>query len=143
MRLFSFEASSGRPLTSWTDDKGVAHRVDPKTSKTVISPIFMSDVPSRFACFHIGPGGFVPEHPAAGPQLFVVVEGEGWVSSAGGERVAIKAGQAAYWEPGEAHSSGTERGMKAIVVECESFDPARFMREIRPPRSGAERETRR
>jgi len=131
MRLFSFEASSGRPLTSWTDEKGVAHRVDPKTSKTVISPIFWSDVGSRFACFHVGAGGFVPKHPATGPQLFAVVEGDGWVAGDDGERVPIKAGQAAFWEPGETHESGTDTGMKAIVVECASFDPGLLMREIR------------
>ena len=131
MRLFSFEASSGRPLTSWTGADGVAHRVDPKTSKTVISPVFAADVPSRFACFHVGSGGFVPRHPATGPQLFCVVEGSGWVSGDDGERVPIKSGQAAFWDTGETHESGTDTGMKAIVVECPSFDPGRFMREIR------------
>jgi quercetin dioxygenase-like cupin family protein len=131
VRLFSFETTSGRPLTSWTDEKGVTHRVDPKTSKVVISPIFLSDAPSRFACFHIGAGGFVPRHPATGPQLFAVVEGTGWVSGDDGRRVPVKPGVAAYWEPGESHESGTEAGMTAIVVECDSFDPGRFMREIR------------
>lgn len=131
MRIFAFEASSGRPLTSWNDEKGVSHRVDPKTSKTVISPIFMSDAASRFACFHIAAGGFIPKHPATGPQLFVVVEGTGWVSGNDGERIPIKSGQAAFWEPEESHESGTDTGMKAIVVECSSFDPGLFMREIK------------
>ena len=83
MRLFSFDPNSGRPLTQWTDTKGVSHRVDPKTSKVVISPIFISQMPSRFACFHIGKGGFIPRHPATGPQLFCVMEGSGWVSGVG------------------------------------------------------------
>lgn len=131
MRIFSFETTAGRPLTQWTDEKGVSHRVDPKTSKVVISPVFMSQAASRFACFHVGPGGFVPRHPATGPQLFAVVEGSGWVSGDDGKRVPLKPGQAAYWERGESHESGTDDGMKAIVVECESFDPAAFMREIR------------
>ena len=131
MRMFSFDANSGRPLTQWVDTKGVSHRVDPKTSKVVISPIFISQVGSQFACFHIGKGGFVPKHPAIGPQLFVVVEGRGWVSGDGGKRVPILAGQAAYWEPGELHESGTDDGMRAIVVECPEFDPATFMREVR------------
>jgi quercetin dioxygenase-like cupin family protein len=131
MRIFSFDSSSGRPLTRWVDAKGVPHRVDPKTSKVVISPIFMSEVGSRFACFHVGKGGFIPKHPATGPQLFCVVEGRGWVSGDGVERVPIQAGQAAYWEPGEMHESGTDDGMRAIVVECPEFDPATFMREMR------------
>jgi quercetin dioxygenase-like cupin family protein len=131
MRIFSFDASGGRPLTQWTDTKGVSHRVDPKTSKVVISPIFISQVGSRFACFHVGKGGFIPKHPATGPQLFAIVEGTGWVAGGDGKRVAIRSGQAAYWEPGEVHESGTDVGMRAIVVECPEFDPATFMREVR------------
>jgi hypothetical protein len=131
MRLFSFEPNAGKPLTSWMDAKGVPHRVDPKTSKVVISPVFMSESPSRVVCFHIGAGGFVPVHPARGPQLFAVVEGSGWVSGSDGKKVPINAGQAAYWEPDEMHGSGTEGGMRVIVVECRDFDPATVMREVR------------
>lgn len=132
MRMFSFGPNSGRPLTQWTDTKGVSHRVDPKTSKVVISPIFISEVGSRFACFHIGTGGFIPRHPAAGgPQLFCVMEGSGWVSGADGRKVPIEANQAAYWEDGEEHESGTDGGMKVIIVHCESYDPAAYMREVR------------
>ena len=132
MRMFSFGPNSGKPLTQWTDSKGVSHRVDPKTSKVVISPIFISDVGSRFACFHIGKGGFIPRHPAeGGPQLFCVMEGRGWVSGADGRKVPIDANQAAYWEPGEEHESGTDDGMKVIVVECDDYDPATSMREVR------------
>ena len=131
MRIFSFDPNSGRPLTQWTDVQGKSHRVDPKASKTVISPIFWTEVGSRFACFHIGAGGFIPRHPATGPQLFVVVEGSGWVSGDDGKKVPIQSGRAAYWEPGESHESGTDKGMKAIIVECESYDPAAFMREVK------------
>lgn len=131
MRLFSFEPNRGKPLTSWVDAKGIPHRVDPKTSKVVISPVFASEGPSRFACFHIGPGGFIPRHPAAGPQLFAVLEGEGWVSGEEGGRVPIRAGQAAYWEDGELHECATDKGMRVIVVEGGAFDPARMMGELR------------
>lgn len=131
MKVFTFERNTGRPLTRWFDAKGVPHRVDPKTSKVVISPIFGSEAPTRFACFHVGEGGFIPRHPATGPQLFAVVEGSGWVSGDDGRKIPIKAGQAAYWEAGESHESGTDGGMRVIVVECDSFDPARFMREVR------------
>lgn len=131
MKLYSFEQNRGRPLTRWVGADGVAHRVDPRASKTVIAPIFASDAASRFACFHIGSGGFIPRHPATGPQLFVVVEGAGWVSGDDGRKVPIKAGQAAFWEPGESHESGTDRGMKAIVVEGASFDPGALMGEIK------------
>jgi quercetin dioxygenase-like cupin family protein len=131
VRIFSFDATSGRPLTQWIDAKGVSHRVDPKTSKVVISPIFSSEEGSRFACFHVGKGGFIPRHPAHGPQLFAVVEGRGWVSGDDGQKIPIDSGQAAFWEPGESHESGTDDGMRVIVVEGTSFDPAKYMREVR------------
>jgi quercetin dioxygenase-like cupin family protein len=130
VRLFSFEANRGRPLTQWSDSEGVSHRVDPKTSKVVISPIFMSQSGSRFAAFYIGKGGFVPRHPTTEPQLFVVIQGTGWVSGEDGKKVPIKAGQAAYWEPGETHESGTDEGMQAIIAHSDSFDPGQYMREI-------------
>lgn len=131
MRLFSFDANSGRPLTRWIDADGVPHRVDPKTSKVVISPFFASDAGARVACFHVGEGGFVPRHPAVTPQLFAVVDGSGWVSGGDDVKVPIATGQAAFWEPGEMHASGSDGGMRVIVVEASSLDPAKTMREIR------------
>jgi quercetin dioxygenase-like cupin family protein len=70
----------------------------------------------------IGPGGNLGRHPATVPQLFVVVSGSGWVSGADGERLAIAAGQAAVWEAGEEHESGSDDGMTALVVESERLD---------------------
>jgi hypothetical protein len=43
------------------------------------------------------------------------------VRGEGAERVPIRAGQAAFWEPGERHEAGTEVGMTAIVVETEAL----------------------
>jgi quercetin dioxygenase-like cupin family protein len=70
----------------------------------------------------IGPGGNLGRHRATVAQLFVVVRGSGWVSGADGERVAIAAGEAAVWEGGEEHESGSDGGMTALVVETERFD---------------------
>jgi quercetin dioxygenase-like cupin family protein len=131
VKIYSFERNSGKPLTAWTDTKGVKHRVDPKASKTVIAPVFGSQAPAKFACFYIGPGGFIPRHPATGPQLFAIVEGSGWVSGTDGRKVQLGAGFAAYWEADEEHESGTEKGMTAVVVEGDSFDPGLYMREVR------------
>ena len=70
----------------------------------------------------IAPGGVVARHPAVVTQLFVVVNGSGWVSGANGEREAIQAGEAVLWNPGEEHESGSDEGMTALVVEAESLD---------------------
>jgi quercetin dioxygenase-like cupin family protein len=70
----------------------------------------------------IGAGGNLGRHPATVAQLFVVVSGSGWVSGADGERVAVSVGEAALWEAGEEHESGTDEGMTALVVESERLD---------------------
>jgi len=132
MRLFSFDVTTGRPVTKWIDESGVAHRVDPKTSQAVVVPLFAERAPAQVVCMYIRANGFLPRHPATTPQLFAVVEGDGWVSGGDGVKVPIKTGQAAFWERGEEHESGTDRGLKAIVVEGQTFDPSRYMREIRP-----------
>jgi hypothetical protein len=77
-------------------------------------------------CLYLGPGGLVGYHPAATYQLFAVIEGDGWVRGQGVERIPIRAGQAAFWEPGEGHEAGTDVGMTAIVVETDALggDPA-------------------
>ncbi len=61
--------------------------------------------------------------PAVADQLFVVVDGEGWVSGEDEVRVDIKAGQAALWRAGESHESSTSSGMTAVVVEAKVVRP--------------------
>lgn len=53
------------------------------------------------------------------------------MSGGDGRKVPIDANNAAYWEAGEEHESGSEGGMKVIIVECETYDPAAYMREVR------------
>ncbi len=72
-------------------------------------------------CMYFKPGGLVGYHPASTYQLFVVVEGEGWVRGEAPDRLPIRAGQAALWEPGEGHEAGTDTGMTALVVEADSL----------------------
>jgi hypothetical protein len=55
------------------------------------------------------------------------VPGEGWVRGESSAKISIEAGQAAYWEKGEWHESGTETAMIAIVIESANLDPARRM----------------
>jgi quercetin dioxygenase-like cupin family protein len=69
----------------------------------------------------IGPRGRVGRHPAAGPQLFVVVRGSGWVVGGDGRREEISEGEAVLWEAGEEHESGSEHGMTVLAVEAASI----------------------
>jgi quercetin dioxygenase-like cupin family protein len=67
-------------------------------------------------------GGVVGMHEATCPQLFLVVAGSGWVRAGDGERVAVARGDAAFWDTGELHESGSEDGLTAIVVEAELLE---------------------
>ena len=69
------------------------------------------------------PRSVLPEHQAGRPQLFLVLQGDGWVSGADGTRSNIRAGQAVHWAAGELHGSGTESGM--LCVRSRRTQPAR------------------
>jgi quercetin dioxygenase-like cupin family protein len=84
----------------------------------------------QIGCMHIGAGGIVGYHQATVRQLFLVVAGTGWVRGKDEPRQPIAAGQAAYWEAGEWHESGSQDGMTAIVIEATTLDPARDMPAI-------------
>lgn len=103
MKTFEFGPELGRHIESYGSD-------------FVISRLIHTEH-LHVACMRLGPGGVIGRHKAVTHQLFAVVDGYGWVSGDDGERVAITAGEAALWTPGEEHEAGTETGMVAIVVE--------------------------
>ena len=99
-----------------------------ESANVLLSPIARFTGPGQIGCFYLGPQGVVGYHQAAIPQLFLVVQGEGWVrGEAPDGAVPISAGQAAFWEAGEWHESRSDTGMLAIVIESEALDPAAIM----------------
>lgn len=68
---------------------------------------------------YIPAGGLVGYHPATCSQLFMVVQGSGWVRAGDGKRLPVAAGDAALWQKGEKHEAGSDDGMNVIVVEYE------------------------
>ncbi|GAA2008719.1 cupin [Catenulispora subtropica] len=72
---------------------------------------------AKARCLTLAPGGIIGTHPAVSHQILLIVTGSGWVAGGDGARVAIVSGQAAYWEPGEVHTTGSESGLTAIVLE--------------------------
>jgi quercetin dioxygenase-like cupin family protein len=68
-------------------------------------------------CVRLEPGGKIGEHPAGFGQLFLVIEGAGWAAGADGRRVEIRAGQGVYFDRGERHSKGSDRGMTALMIQ--------------------------
>ena|SRR5215813_4831840 len=75
-------------------------------------------------CVRFGPGGKIGEHPTGFCQLFLVVQGSGWVSGQDGKRVELSAGQGAYFSRGETHSKGSDTGMTAIMIQVTELQPA-------------------
>jgi hypothetical protein len=118
MRIFRFDPAVGRPIDQFD------------SAQAVISPIQRTNGKVQIGCMHVGAGGRVGYHQANPRQLFLVVQGSGWVrSSDRPDPVAISVGQAAFWESGEWHESGSQDGMVAIVIESDALDPGQYMPE--------------
>jgi mannose-6-phosphate isomerase-like protein (cupin superfamily) len=75
----------------------------------------------RVSLLRLDAEGVLGMHPAACPQLFLVVAGTGRVRSGEQERQAIAAGQAALWATGEPHETTTESALTAVVIEADEL----------------------
>src|SRR5262245_5826046 len=72
-------------------------------------------------CLYFGPAGNIGPHPAGFAQLFLVVDGEGWVAGADGFHVPIGKGQGALFFPGEEHSKGSDTGMTVMMIQADTI----------------------
>lgn len=109
-------------------DIGTAHAVTQFNSHNAsIVSLARADGAYRVDCMHIAPEGTVGYHQAAMAQLFMVVQGSGWVCGTDQVHHPIAAQQAAFWQSGEWHAAGSATGMVAIVVESEQLDPTPWM----------------
>ena len=115
MQLFRFDPEVGSKIDRYESSGFIISGVAQVLKEAVVN------------CAHLSPGGGIGYHQAAAPQLFLVVQGEGWVRAESGGRMPIRAGQAAFWGEGEWHESGTGPGMTAIIIESRDLDPANFM----------------
>ena len=75
-------------------------------------------------CVRFEPGGKIGQHPTGFGQLFLVVEGAGWVSGQSGMQVELAAGQGAYFPRGELHAKGSDVGMTAIMIQVRDLEPS-------------------
>lgn len=118
MQIFRFDSAVGRPLTAFG------------SAAVTLNPIVRCPTATQVGCMRLAAGGVIGYHPAGVPQLFLVVEGAGWVRGAEPTRTPIATGQAAFWDAGEWHESGTEEGMVAVVIEAESLTPAPYLTTV-------------
>jgi hypothetical protein len=118
-RTFRFDAGLGRHVSSFGSD-------------FVISRLFHSGE-LHVGCMRLAPGGLIGMHPASVPQLLAVVEGEGWIRGADGDRTPISAGGAVFWSRGEMHETGTDSGLVAIVIETAALVEGEAMGPVSRP----------
>ena len=113
--MYRFDPEVGRSIDRYDSSGFVISRVAHLLDTAVVN------------CAYLDSGGIIGYHQATLPQLFLVVQGKGWVRGESAERSSIQAGQAALWEKGEWHESGTETRMTVIIIEGSKFDPAELM----------------
>lgn len=118
MKRFRFDAATSKPVTQFgSSNVHVTHLVKGLNDASVV-------------CMQVSKGGMIGYHQTVENQLFLVVQGSGWVRGTDAQRWPITAGEAALWRAGEFHESGSEAGMLVIIVEGKDLQPTPMMQEI-------------
>lgn len=79
---------------------------------------------SHVYIIHLLPGGVIGPHPAGFDQLFLVLNGAGWVAGADGMRHPVDRTCGAFIPTGELHAKGSETGMMACMIQSSQFADA-------------------
>ena len=82
-----------------------------------VAPVALVGSVGHVVALRFDPAGLLGAHVAPAAQLFTVVAGQGWVMGPDGEQRAVAAGDAVWWDAGDAHAAGSEDGMTALVIE--------------------------
>jgi len=114
MKLYRFDREVGEPIDRFESSGFVISKIVRVVDEAIIN------------CAYLSPNGVIGFHQTTTDQLFVVVQGEGWVRGVEPERTSIKAGQIAYWQKDEWHESGTDTGLTAILIEGDRLDLSRL-----------------
>ena len=113
-------------------DVGVAKHIHQYESQhAAITSLIENSGEATINAIYLGMNGILGKHEAHQDQLFVVVSGRGWVQSGDDEPIAVRSGQAIFWQAGELHTSGTHHGMVAIVIESENLELSPKLEEWR------------
>lgn len=105
MRIFRYDSGAGQEIKEYN------------SSNVFISPILQIEKGAVIHLMSFDPQGIIGSHQAGGPQVLLVIGGEGWVRSESPESVPVAVGDGVFWDLGEWHESGSEAGMTALVIE--------------------------
>ena len=111
MRIVEFGARAAAPIAGY----GSVHATS--------VPLADGSGESHVYFVRLAAGGSIGRHRAGFGQLFLAVEGAGWVEGGDGRRVALAAGQGAVFDRGEMHAKGSETGLAAVMVQLEELRP--------------------
>ena len=110
MRIFRYQ-ESGQPIDRFSS-RGAS-----------LTKILQIQAEASVHWLFLKPGGLIGYHPAVENQLFLIVEGGGWVRAGQEPAQPVSTGQAVFWEAGEWHESGTESGMAVLALEGRGLQP--------------------
>jgi gentisate 1,2-dioxygenase len=110
MKLYRFDIAVGENIDQYESTGFVISKIARLFEEAVVN------------CAYLSPNSVIGYHQTTDHQLFLVVQGKGWVRDEKSERTPIKAGQAAYWMKNEWHESGTETGLIVILIDGAKFD---------------------
>jgi quercetin dioxygenase-like cupin family protein len=114
MEFYKFSEDSGKKISKFNSD-------------FVMSRIIQTEKPTHVGCMYLEENGVIGYHQAVVPQLFLVMDGEGYVRGDKEEYTKVQSGDAVFWDKDEWHETKTDTGLTAIVIESEELSPSSFM----------------
>ncbi len=104
-------------------DKTVAEVVESFSARATSSVHLGSGSGESHAyVLHFQPGGEIGEHETEFGQLFIVVDGGGWVRS-GPDQYEVGTGDAVFLPRGTMHAKGSKSGMTVVMVQAFDLEP--------------------
>jgi len=115
MKFFRFDPEVGK-------DNGQFGSV-----KAIIARVLQLDGRAEISAVYLHPSEHVSVQQEMTQQLFLLVDGEGWVRNNSGKKKTVKQGQAIFWGESELSESGTESGMTAVIIGNINIDPVKLL----------------
>ncbi|MCA1059814.1 cupin [Rossellomorea aquimaris] len=115
MKIYSFKQTTGKSIEKFNSQNVTIH------------PLLKPDESFQIGYFYLEAESVLGMHPAMCDQLLMITSGSGWVRIEGEEKIMVEPGMAVYWQAGEMHEFGSDKGMTAIVAEGSRLDPDRFL----------------
>jgi quercetin dioxygenase-like cupin family protein len=114
MKFYNFNKESGKQISKFNSD-------------FIMTRIIQTNSAASIGCMHLEENGLIGYHQAVGPQLLLILNGEGLVSINQEEYFKVQPGDAVFWEKDEWHETKSDKGLMAIVIESEELNPTTFM----------------